>query len=70
MKKHEIDVKDLIDWKEDIEKSRMLFASHIGMGQNKKLYATLSGGFQVEHHGEIVFVCMQPFQAVEKYNSL
>ena len=65
MKKHEINVKDLIEWKVD---AKVLFAS--STNGNKALYATLNGNFIVTVKGETIFESIQPFDAVEKYNSL
>jgi hypothetical protein len=65
MKTHTIEVKDLTEWKAE---QRILFASSTKEG--KRLFANLNGGYEIEVKGVKVFECIQPFQAVEKYNSI
>ena len=62
-----LNVNDLIDWKADKE---VEYAGNYGKGSHKSLRATLSGGYRVYNHNEIVLECIQPFNAIEKYNSL
>lgn len=62
----EITVDDLIDWK---EQKFVEFASSYGR-VNKKLCATLSGGYKVFHNRICILECIQPYQAVELYNSI
>lgn len=65
MKKHEVSVEALQAWKDE---TKVLFAS--SSRENKKLYATLDGGFEIHHNGEKVYGCIQPFAAVEAYNKI
>lgn len=37
---------------------------------DKELRVTFKGGYQIFHKGEKIFECMQPFQAIDKYNNL
>lgn len=64
-KLHQVDLKDLIKWQSD---EKVLFAS--SLGAKKRLYATLRGSYEVWHNGERIYETMQPFNAVEKYNSI
>ena len=63
---HEITVTELLEWKAD---KLVEYASSHGR-VNKQLYATLNGGFEVHHNRVKVFECIQPYLAVEKYNSI
>jgi hypothetical protein len=38
--------------------------------ENKQLYCTLRGSYEVWQNNELVMETMQPFKAVEKYNNL
>ncbi len=63
--KHKIDIEGLIDWQ---QKEKVLFAS--SSKEQKKLYCTLRGSYEVYHKGEKVIETIQPFVAMEKYNEL
>ena len=65
METHTIEVKDLAEWRNE---QRVLFA--FSSKEGKKLFANLNGGYEIDVKGVKVFECIQPFQAVEKYNSI
>lgn len=65
MKTHIIGVESLIEWQRD---NKILFAS--SHKEDKKLYCTLRGSYEVWHKREKILETMQPFTAVEKYNSI
>lgn len=60
-----LDVSDLLDY---VYSEKMLYASDTS--RKLRLYVTLTGQYQVEKDGEIVFKTMQPYEAVENYNEL
>ena len=62
---HQIQLNPFIEWQQE---QTVTYASD--SKSKKVLKCTLMGGFQVWHKGEMVLQCMQPFQAVEKYNSI
>ncbi len=63
---HQIKIKDLQSWIKD--EQLILFAS--SSKENKRLYATLRGSYEVHHKGKKVWEGIQPFDAVEKYNDI
>lgn len=65
MEKHTVDLNALISWQSE---EKVLFAS--STKENKKLYLTLRGSYEVWHKEERVLETMQPYRAVEKYNSI
>lgn len=66
---HEIKLEDLQAWIEGSPK--ILFASASGGETGRKtLEATINGSFIVTHKGVEVWSGIQPFNAVEKYNSI
>ena len=65
MKPHEINLEELIDFQTN---EKVLYAS--SSKENKQLYITLCGSYEVWHNKEIVLETMQPFVAVEKYNEI
>lgn len=65
MKSHTIQLEDLQKW---IETEDVTFAS--STREKKMLVATLKGGLKVIVDGVTVWQGMQPFSAVEAYNSI
>jgi len=65
MKTHTIDLNELREWQSE---EKVIFAS--STKENKQLYCTLRGSYEVWHKKERVLETMQPFRAVEKYNSI
>lgn len=63
--KHEVDVNGLIDFQNE---KLVLFAR--SSKENKTLYATLRGSYEVWHKGEKVLQTTTPVIAVKKYNSI
>ena len=63
--RHQIDIEELSEWQQE---QKVLFAS--SSKEQKRLYVTLRGSYEVYHKGEKVLETMQPFLAVEKYNEL
>ena len=64
-KPHKIEVRDLHKF---VREERVLFAS--SSKEQKFLYATLQGSFQVWHFNELILETVQDFVAVEKYNEI
>ena len=62
---HTVEVKQLQEWQSE---KKVLFAS--STKENKELYATLRGSYEVWSGGVKVWETMQPFTACEKYNSI
>ena len=65
MKAHTIDLKELQDFQ---SKEKVLFAS--SSKEQKKLYCTLRGSYEIWQYGVLILETMQPNSAIEKYNSL
>lgn len=65
--KHEPTVQDL---QEFVNETYVTFASQVGGGKKKSLVVNLRGGFEVYSNGVKVHEGMQPFQAIEEYNSI
>lgn len=65
MKKHTITQKELIEWQKN---EKVIFA--LSSKEDKQLYCTLRGSYEVWHKKEIVLETMQSIIAVEKYNSI
>lgn len=61
----QIEVSELIQW---VECKSYDYA--LDSKRQKRLTCTLRGSYEVWHKGVLVLECIQPFQAVEKYNSL
>jgi len=69
MEKHKIELEGLVKFQSE---EKIVYASSWCEDKNedKKLYVTLRGNYEVWSHNEKVFETIQPFNAVEKYNSL
>ncbi len=65
MNNNEITIEELRDW---ASMHTVLYA--VDTKSDKKLYCTLRGSYEVWHKGEKILETMQPFTAVEKYNSI
>lgn len=65
MKTHTIGLRELQDFQ---SKEKVLFAS--SSKEQKKLYCTLRGSYEIWQYGALVLETMQPNSAIEKYNSL
>ena len=65
MEKHTVDLGGLMEWQQE---EKVLFAS--STKGDKQLYCTLRGSYEVWHKKERVLETVQPFRAMEKYNSL
>lgn len=65
MKTHTVDLEALREWQSE---EKVLFAS--STKENKQLYCTLRGSYEVWHKKEKVLETMQALTAVEKYNSI
>lgn len=63
--KHEVDINELIHFQNT---ELILFAR--SSKEEKTLYATLRGSYEVLHKGEKILETTQPFAAVDKYNSI
>lgn len=63
LKKHTVELEELRKWQSE---EKIIFAS--SSKEDKFLYATLRGSYEVWHKKEKVLETMQPFTAVEKYN--
>ena len=65
MKVHTVELKELQDFQTE---QKVLFAS--SSKEQKKLYCTLRGSYEIWHYGVLVLETMQPYSAIEHYNSL
>lgn len=65
METHTINLEELREWQCE---EKVIFAS--STKEDKQLYCTLIGSYEVWHKKEKVLETMQPSTAVEKYNSL
>ena len=65
MKPHEIDLESLYSW---LEEETVMFAS--STRERKRLECTLNGTLIVKVAGVAVWRGTQPFEAVERYNSI
>jgi hypothetical protein len=65
MRNYKIGVNELIIFQSN---EKVLFASD--SKEDKQLYCNLRGSYEVWHKKKKVYECIQPYQAVEKYNSL
>ena len=63
---HQLNFKDLQEWLDSNQ--LIVFAS--STTDDKKLYATLKGGFEVHKGKEVICRTMQPFSAIEAYNNI
>ena len=63
---HQIKLENLQNW---LNKDQLTLYAN-STKDEKSLYATLGGSFEVHFKGEVVHRTMQPYDAVEKYNSL
>lgn len=64
-KQHTITVKELAEWQSN---EKVLFAS--SSKENKQLYCTLRGSYEVWHKKEKVLETIQPYTAMSKYNGI
>jgi len=64
--RHEVRLRDIQDW---IESNPMREIAS-STADDKVLYATFKGGFEVHKGKEVVLRTMQPFDAVEAYNNI
>lgn len=65
METHTINLEELREWQCE---EKVLFAS--SSKEQKKLYCTLRGSYEIWQYGALVLETMQPNSAIEKYNSL
>lgn len=65
MKTHEIDLEGLKQWQKE---EKVCFAS--STRENKKIFCTLRGTYEVWHKKEKVLETLYPTKAVEMYNSI
>ena len=63
--KHTVELEQVIKFQ---QKQKVLCAR--STREEKELYCTLRGSYEVYHKGEKVLETIQPFTAVEKYNNL
>jgi hypothetical protein len=63
-KTQQLEISDFQEW---LISNEALYAAE---GTRKKLTVTMNGGYNIYHNGEIVYQCMQPYSAIEKYNSI
>jgi len=63
--KHTVELEEVIKFK---KKQKVVVARAIR--EDKALYCTLRGSYEVYHKGKKVLETMQPFTAVEKYNNI
>jgi hypothetical protein len=61
------EIQSLLQFKAEM---KHLYASHIGNGQNKRLFITGTGDFLVEDHGKEVCRTTQATTAIETYYDL
>lgn len=66
-KKQQISINDFL---QELRYAKHLYASSPNSKGAKKLYATLTGSYQVVYDNEIVFETKDPDLAVIKYNEL
>lgn len=62
---HQVELEELMKFANE---EKVMFAS--SSKENKKLFITLRGSYEVWHNGKRVWETMQPFIAVEKYNEI
>jgi hypothetical protein len=62
---HQIEIEELQSY---MLEEKVLYAR--GSKENKSLYITLRGSFEVWHNKERVLETMQAITAIEKYNSI
>ena len=62
---HQIELTDLMNFHST---NKIVYAR--STKENKILYCTLRNSYEVWHLGKLVIETMQPFVAVEKYNSI
>jgi len=65
MKRHEITIEGLLEFHDQY---RITYATD--SKSNKQLYCKLTGSYEVWHKGEKILETVQPFTAIEKYNSI
>lgn len=65
MKVHTVELKDLQDFQLN---EKVIFA--LSSKEDKVLYCTLRGSYEVYHGGSLVLETIQPYVAIEHYNSL
>lgn len=62
---HQLKTQELREWHLE---QRVMFA--MSTKEEKRLYATLSGGFEVWHNDKVILETLQQFEAVKIYNSI
>lgn len=65
MKIHTVNEEALKEWQLT---EKVLFAS--SSREDKQLYCTLTGGYEVWHKKELILETILSFRAVDKYNSI
>lgn len=65
MKPHTVTIEELFKYQQE---EKVIFAS--STKESKILYITLRGSYEIWHNKELVKETMQPFIAVEFYNSI
>jgi len=65
MATHTIELSELFEFQQE---QKVTFAS--SSKENKQLYCTLRGSYEVWHKGVMVKETIQPFVAVETYNNI
>ena len=63
---HQIELKEIQKWMDSNPMKEIASSTK----DNKILYATFKGSFEVHKNGKVVHATMQPFSAVEHYNSI
>lgn len=65
LKSQQLDINEFLQWLED---SSVMYAKC--SVSDKELRVTPKGAFIILHKGNVVYKCLQPFWAIEKYNKL
>ncbi len=66
MTKHQINIEDFQSWLGD--NPLILYAS--SSKEQKRLYATTNGNYEVHCKGKVVWKGSQPFEATRQYNKI
>lgn len=65
LQRQQLDINEFLQW---LEESSVMYAKC--SVSDKELRVTSKGSFIILHKGVIVYKCLQPFCAIEKYNEL
>lgn len=65
LQRQQLDINEFLQW---LEESSNLYAKC--SVSDKELRVTSKGAFVILHKGNVVYKCLQPFLAIEKYNEL